>query len=227
VFHYRLLRKRERQRLRNDTATFVATKDWEGCRGLSVTDEMKVTVAAQACLMLLGREHDCFSRVRTILLYPSGFRVTDEHWEEEGWDPVPVAGVAVRRGPVILAWDRVLKEGRDPSAGDNVVIHEFAHQLDYIDGYADGTLDFSGDEGEEWNKVLTTEYKRALRHTRRGHDDFLGDYAATSQTEFFATASERFFAQPLKLRHYHPALYAVLAAVYAVEPARWFAKRER
>lgn len=225
VFHYRLLRKHERRRLRSDAAAFIAGKDWEGCRGLSVTDEMRVTVAAQACLMLLGREHDCFGRARCILLYPSAFRIEDERWQDAGWDPFTAGGQAVHGGPVILAWDKVLAEGRDPSMGANLVIHEFAHQLDFIDGYADGTLDLPGEDGERWQRVLAAEYKRLCRAVRHGHDTILGDYAATNKTEFFATVSERFFTQPARLRHYHPDLYETFAVAYAVDPRRWYARQ--
>jgi MtfA peptidase len=223
VLHYQLLNKAERKQLRNDTWTFISRKDWEGCHGLSVTDEMKVTIAAQACLMLLAQDHDYYGRVRSILLYPTGFRVQDERWQDEGWTPMGVAGVAIHRGPVILAWDRVLEEGRDVSTGSNLVIHEFAHQLDFMDGYADATFDLPGEQAEQWQDVLTAEYSWLRREVRRGRDTFLGDYAATNKSEFFATASERFFMQPAKLRHYHAELYQMLKIIYAINPAKWFA----
>jgi Mlc titration factor MtfA (ptsG expression regulator) len=224
VFHYQLLNKAERKRLRSDAWTFIRRKDWEGCGGLSVTDEMKVTIAAQACLMLLGQEHDCFGRVRYILLYPSGFRVQDEQSQDPGWT-MGLVGQAINTGPVILSWDTVLAEGRDPSAGANLVIHEFAHQLDFIDGYADGTLDLPGEQAKRWQEVLTAVYHQLRRETRRGRDTFLGDYAATSKTELFATASERFFTQPAMLRHYHRQLYQMLKVAYAVNPVKWFARK--
>ena len=225
VFQYRLLPKWQRRRLREDAAAFIAGKDWEGCSGLSVTDEMRVTVAAQACLMLLGRAHDCFARVRTILIYPTAFRIEDEQMQDDGWTPFGAGGQAIYAGPVILAWDLVLAEGRDPSAGGNLVIHEFAHQLDLADGYGGGTLDLPDEDTDRWQEVLSAEYHRLRREVRRGRDTFLGDYAATNSTEFFAVASERFFAQPAKLRHYHPELYQVLRRAYAVNPERWFARQ--
>jgi Mlc titration factor MtfA (ptsG expression regulator) len=225
VFHYQLLNKAERKRLRNDAWTFIGRKDWEGCGGLSVTDEMKVTIAGQACLMLLGQEHDYFGHVRSILIYPSAFQLVDERWQDAGWLPVGASGQSVHRGPVILSWDAVLAEGRDPSSGRNIVIHEFAHQLDFIDGYADGTLDLPGELAERWQELLTAEYDRLRQEIRQGRDTFLGDYAATNKTEFLATASERFFTQPEKLRHKHPELYDMLKIAYAVNPARWFARQ--
>lgn len=224
VFHYGLLTGAERKCLRRDAAVLFADKTWEGCGGLVITDEIKVTIAAQACLMLLGREHDHFSRVQTILVYPSAFELSSEHWQEQSFSPVAAAGVAVPHGPVILAWDAVLEEGRTPELGRNVVIHEFAHELDFIDGYAGGTLDLDGEEGERWQEIVDTEYRRLQRDLRRGRETFLGDYAAASKTEFFATASELFFTLPERLRHYHPGLYEALAATYALDPAAWFAR---
>jgi Mlc titration factor MtfA (ptsG expression regulator) len=227
VGHYRLLDEDERSRLRNDTRILVAEKNWEGCGGLQITEEMKVTIAAQACLMLLGREHDYFGRVLSILVYPSRFRVKDR-WEDEKERGSATWGQAVYRGPVILAWDLVLADGKDPSGGTNLVIHEFAHQLDFLDGYVNGTPDLpNGEQGERWFTVMTTEYDQHQRNLRQGRDTFLGDYAGRNEGEFFAVASELFFTLPERLRHYHPALYAVLAEYYGVEPIQWFARNER
>jgi MtfA peptidase len=225
VAHYQLLSDSERARLQGDALTLIAQKSWEGCGGVVVTDEMSVTIAAEACLMLLGVEHDCFRRVQTILIYPSAFKVTDEQWQDAGWAPMPAQGQAIYGGPVILAWDAVLAEARDPSRGHNIVIHEFAHHLDFMDGSADGTLDLEGEQAERWHEVTTAEYDTLCRKVRKGRDTFIGDYAATSRTEFFAVASERFFTRPAALRHYHPALYEVLAETYALDPAQWFAEK--
>jgi Mlc titration factor MtfA (ptsG expression regulator) len=223
VAHFRVLSEAERARLRTDTRILVEEKNWESCGGLHVTDEMKVTIAAQACLMLLGIEHDYYSRVPSILVYPTTFVIPHGEWLDE-YDPEnAAAGQAVYRGPVILAWDAVLAEGRDPSAGNNVVIHEFAHQFDFLDDSFNGTPDLSGmDEAERWYEVMTAEYTRLRRHVRQGRNTFLGDYAAKDELEFFAVASERFFTQPVRLRHYHPPLYRVLAEFYRVEPIVWF-----
>jgi Mlc titration factor MtfA (ptsG expression regulator) len=163
-------------------------------------------------------------RVPSILVYPSGFQAVDERWQDAGWSPVAASGQAVRRGPVILAWDVVLAEGRDPEAGYNLVIHEFAHQVDFRDLYADGTLDLVNAQAERWNDLFETEFHRLERAVRRGRATFLGDYAATNKAEFFATASECFFTVPARLRHYHPGLYEVLAGLYALNPVEWFAE---
>jgi Mlc titration factor MtfA (ptsG expression regulator) len=225
VAHYCLLEQQQRARLHDDLRVLIAEKCWVGCRSLMVTDEMKVTIAAQACLLLLGRsQHDYFSRVLSILVYPSAFREPTSAPGEEP-DRVGMAGRSVYRGPVILAWDAVLKEGRDYSQGSNVVIHEFAHQLDDLDGSGNGTPVLeTGDDGEAWHRVMTTEYTRLLRDLRKGRKTFLGDYAALSEAEFFAVASERFFTLPHLLRRYHPLLYELLAHYYGVDAAAWFSR---
>ncbi|MFL5331422.1 MAG: zinc-dependent peptidase [Gemmataceae bacterium] len=216
AFHYQLLNDGERARWIDDIQTFVATKYWEGCRGFEITEPVKVTIASQACLMLLGREHDCFKRVQTILVYPSGFKVIDEDRP-----PIPALGLAVPHGPVLLAWDATVEEARDSSSGRNVVIHEFAHQLDFLHGNSDGTLDLDG-QGDRWRQVVTEEYRRLRRLTREDRATFLGDYAASNQLEFFASISETFFTQPRALKHHHPSLYAVFAETYAIDTEAWF-----
>jgi Mlc titration factor MtfA (ptsG expression regulator) len=224
VAHDGLLSEDERAWLREDTRIFVAEKHWEGCRGLQVTEEMKVTVAAQSCLMLLGIEHDYFSRVLTVLLYPTAFALPSEDGDE-GEEREAVAGQAFYHSPVILSWDSVLAEGRDPAAGDNLVIHEFAHQLDFLDGSINGTPElFSPELADRWYEAMTAEYHRQVRHVRKGRETFLGDYAARNEAEFFARASERFFTVPARLQHYHREVYEVLAEFYGVEPIEWFAR---
>lgn len=224
VRHFSLLSDEQSAKLLGDTQTFVKAKFWEGCRGLQVTDEMRVTIAAQACLMLLGLDHDCFRKVRTILVYPSAFVIPDDEHSVDDPHPWAVTGQAVAQGPVILAWDSVLAEGRDPSMGSNLVIHEFAHQLDMLDGYLDGTLDMTTSAAQRWNAVLDSEFTRLQRDVRKGRATFLGDYAASNKTEFFAVASERFFTLPVDLRQIHPQLYSALATGYAIDPSQWFEK---
>lgn len=209
VWHWRRLSEEQRVRLRQGVRILVAEKNWEGCRGLEVSAEMMVTIAAQACLLLLGLEHDYFSRVPTILVYPSGFA-----------SPEPALGQTMYRGPVILAWDAVLEEGRDPSHGWNVVIHEFAHQLDALDGDINGIPELADEK--RWWTVVTAEMHRMRRALRKGRPTFLGDYAGTNEAELFAVASERFFTVPNDLQHHHPDLFAVLADYYALDPRQWF-----
>jgi len=136
--HYRLVSTAERARLQDDARVMIAEKNWEGCDGLKVTDVMKLTVAAQAALLLLGLDHDDFGRVLSIVLFPGAFEMPAEAGQERGSFAL---GTAINYGTVFLSWESVLAGARDPSSGQNLVIHEFAHQLDFLDGYLGGTDD--------------------------------------------------------------------------------------
>src|SRR5205807_2129933 len=104
--------------------------------GLKITDEIQVTIAAQACLLVLGLEHNFYDRVLSILVYPHAYVA---HRETRDWVTTEdLLGEAHYRGPVILSWSEVLEDGRYPSAGRNLVFHEFAHQLDMLDGVING-----------------------------------------------------------------------------------------
>ena len=133
--HYHLLRNAERARLQDDARVMIAEKTWEGCDGLKVTELMKLTVAAQAALLLMGLDHDYFSRVLSVVLFPTAFEMPAESWEERGSFAL---GRAVDYGTVFLSWETVLTEARNPASGHNLVIQEFAHQLDFLDGYTNG-----------------------------------------------------------------------------------------
>jgi MtfA peptidase len=222
VAHYWLLGAQERELLRNNTRVLVAEKNWEGCDGLTLSDEIKVSIAAQASLLLLGREHDYFHRVPTILVYPSTFVIPDGNdLDEPEWDTAAI-GQAVPRGPVILAWDAVLAEGRNPSTGRNVVIHEFAHQLDFLVGsIEDPNL---GDPAleERWREVMSAEYRALIGALDRGRHTLLGEYAGSDEREFFAVSSEFFFNRPDQLQQRHPLLYQLYADFYQLEPIVWF-----
>ena len=226
VAHYGLLSKEEQSHLRNDARILLVEKQWEGCGGLKMTDEIRLTIAAQAALMLLGLKNHYFSRVLSIVVFPSEFELPKEEWEDETAKGQVVDGQAVNYGPVILSWDTVLAEGQNPSMGHNLVIHEFAHQLDFLDGYTNGVPPLKGKQQfAKWRQTMTAEFTRLRRDFRKGRDTFLGDYAATNAGEFFSVASERFFMVPMKLRHYHGKLYHLLAESYRVDPVRWFAGR--
>jgi len=217
----------EQARLRDVMRVLIAEKVWEGCGGLRVTEEIKVTIAAQAAMMLLGMAHDYFSGLLSILVYPSTFALPRDECDDPHGSPKAADGQAVYRGPVIIAWDRALAEGRDPGAGHNVVVHEFAHHLDFLDGYVNGTPPLRDEAlSRRWRDVMTAESTRLQRELRQERATFLGWQAAWNEAEFFAAASERFFTRPGRLRHYHPPLYDVLAEYYGLDPIRWFEDRD-
>ena len=226
VAHDDWLDPEERRHLRDLLRIFVSEKRWEGCGGLSLNDEIRVTIAAQACLLILNLPHDYYRSVRTILVYPStvvapprplgAFEVPTRPVA----GPLPILGEAQLRGPVILVWDAVQRTGRHPESGHNVVYHEFAHKLDMLDGRADGTPPLHGrDEIRRWAEVCSREYLALRDRAARGKPGLLDTYAATNEAEFFAVATEEFFDRPVALRTRHPELYEVLQLFYRQDPA--------
>jgi Mlc titration factor MtfA (ptsG expression regulator) len=226
VAHYSMLDDAERIELRAMIQVFLEEKQWEGCGGLVLNDEIRVTIAAQACLLQLGLPHDYYRNVESILVYPSTI-VLPEHqpgvFESVGMPvehSVPILGQAFSQGPVILVWDAVLRGARHPEQGHNVVYHEFAHKLDMLDGTADGTpplVDRS--QLDEWVAVCSREFEKLRSLAGTGHKSFLDAYGATNEAEFFAVATEEFFDRPLALQKHAPELYHVLSAYYRQDPA--------
>jgi Mlc titration factor MtfA (ptsG expression regulator) len=227
VAAYEILTGAEQARLRDDLRVFIAEKSWEGCGGLSVTDEVRVSIAAQACLLLLGVEHDYFAHVQTVLVYPTAYRSPDG---EVGPDGVVREGIgrhgeAWRGGPVVLAWDEVRAGGQNHRDGRNVVLHEFAHQLDFLDGLIDGTPPLrDAEQYREWQRVMTAEFDRLRADVGRGRATVLDAYGATDPAEFFAVATECFFEKPRQLQERHPEVYGALRGYYCQDPACWFAR---
>jgi Mlc titration factor MtfA (ptsG expression regulator) len=226
VPHVCTLDDAERAELQATMQVFLEEKRWEGCGGLDLTDEIRVTIAAQACLLQLGLPHDYYRNVQTILVYPS--TVVPPERRPGGFElatgpvaaPEPILGQAFAQGPVILVWDAVLHGARHPEQGHNLVYHEFAHKLDMLDGAADGTPPLAG-RGQlaEWVAVCSVEFLRLRRLAEKGHKTFLDAYGATNEAEFFAVATEEFFDRPLALQKHSPDLYRVLGAYYRQDPA--------
>lgn len=229
MVHYGYLDDDERARLEDMVQVFVAEKHWEGCAGFEVTDDVKVTVAGQACLLLLGLPHLLYSNVFSILLYPSAVRLPAQP-RSIGCGPVvdaspmPIAGEARFRGPVLLVWDKVREGAFHPQRGHNVVYHEFAHKLDMLDGTIDGTPPLAdSSQYQQWIDVCTAEYEALRERSGRGERALLDPYGATNPGEFFAVATEYFFDRPRRMAHVTPDLYGVLGDFYNQDPA----ERER
>ena len=226
VAHYCMLEDTERTHLRALIQVFIAEKYWEGAGGLEMDDEIRVTVSAQACLLLLGLPHNYYKNVQTVIVYPStvvppkrkqGFfenSIAPENIER------PILGQAFMKGPVIIIWDAALHGGRHPELGHNVIYHEFAHKLDMLDGAADGTPPLRDRaEYKDWITVCTREFNRLRQDASKGRKSFLNSYGATNKAEFFAVATEQFFDQPLLMIRQSPDLYHVLKEYYLQDPA--------
>ena len=222
VPQYLHLRPDEKARLRDNVQVFVAEKNWEGCGGLTLTEEMKVTIAAHACLMTLAMEGDPFGRLLSILVYPGGYEVPQERWYE-GWSitrPESRSGEAWYRGPVILSWADVRRDARHPGRGRNLVWHEFAHQLDMLDRSTNGTPPLPDrQQRRRWHDVMTAEYEQLVEAAEEGRATLLDTYGAESEAEFFAVATECFFDCPVEMRDRHPKLYELLGEYYRQDPA--------
>lgn len=221
------------KRLRDMVQVFVAEKNWEGCGGLTLTDEMKVVVAAQACVLVLELPHRLYENVESILVYPSVVLRPEQSMgifmrprELVSGGVTALLGEAQQHGSVVLAWDRVLRDTMTPHTGHNLVYHEFAHQLDMLDGDADGTPPLtSRDERQRWHEVCERAFlalRARVTHPRSHHEaqGGLDAYGATNEAEFFAVATEQFFDQPHELLRDEPALYGILAEFYRQDPAR-------
>jgi Mlc titration factor MtfA (ptsG expression regulator) len=206
----------QRGRLEGLTMRLVTQKRWEASRGFTLSDEIRVTIAAHAALLILEIGYEAYRNVTSIIIHPTTILLTGAQpgpipgsWSD---DPVALLGLAHYEGPVVIAWDAALHQARHPEHGHNVVFHEFAHRLDMLDGLIDGTpLLPDARTRQGWIEVCTAEY-RALRSG--GTDELLSDYAAVDPGEFFAVVTEVFFSRPVELQALKPALYQVLSDFY-------------
>ena len=227
VPYCRLFTDDERREMQGHIQVFLHEKTFEGCGGLVLTDEIRVTIAAQACMLLLGRQTDYYPRLSSILVYPARYVVEATRRMPDG---TVVEGEEIRageswlRGAVVLSWDDALHGAVDPHDGHNVVLHEFAHQLDGESGSVDGAPILPRRSMyADWSRVLGQEYERLrddLAHRRR---TVLRPYGATNPAEFFAVVTETYFEQPRALRRRHPALYEQMMRYYQQDPAVRFA----
>jgi Mlc titration factor MtfA (ptsG expression regulator) len=218
LYHYKFLTGDEQARLRGDVAIFVAEKNWEGCGGLELTEEIKVTIAGLACLLLLHLEHDHYAGVLSILVYPRGYLVPRRNELDMQADE-PHLGEAWYRGPVILSWSQIRRDCRRPGWGHNLVWHEFAHQLDMLDRETNGTPPLQNRQQRiAWRDVMTEEFQQLRRASKRREETFLDPYGAENEAEFFAVATETFFDQPHELLELHPRLYGVLKDYFRQDP---------
>lgn len=221
---FRRLPDHDRKELLGHIQVFLAEKHFEGCGGLDLTDEIRVTIAAQACVLLLHRDSDYYPRVTSILVYPSTYVAEEERnigggiWEEGG--EVRLGHTHERMGVIVLAWDAALHGSRIWDDGPNVVLHEFAHQLDFENASTDGTPALeSRQQYLSWGRVLGAEYEELRRVDAVGGDSFLDTYGAQNPAEFFAVVTEMFFERPRDLKARHPELYSELSSFYRQDPA--------
>ena len=224
LHHWTDLDLAERDRLGSVTEWMVATRHWEAARGFALTQEVVVTIAAQASLLVLGLDRRAYRDVQAVVVHPRtvvlrGPRTTSVPGVVTD-APLPVLGHAQdRRGPVVLSWQAVRRDLSRPWRGHNVVLHELAHKIDAAGGRLDGTPEIADPaRREEWARVATSTYRRLRRDPPAG-GAVLRPYAGHSPGELFAVATEAFFEQPLALEDEEPALYGALRSFYGQDTA--------
>jgi Mlc titration factor MtfA (ptsG expression regulator) len=208
---------------------FLDEKKFEGCGGLEITDEIRLTVAAQACLLLLHREPHYYPRLVSILVYPHPYVAQSRERLPGG---IVLEGPSGRLGEswvddvVVLAWDAVRAGASDASDGHNVVLHEFAHQLDQEDGTSNGApILAQRSRYVAWARILGAEFAALCEAAENGRRTDIDPYGATNPAEFFAVVTEAFFERPDALRRRHPQLYEELASFYQQDPATFAARQ--
>lgn len=227
VPYYRHLPSGLQQKLQGLILIFLDEKTFEGCAGLELSDEIRITIAAQACILLLGLENlsSFYEGLRSVLVYPKSYiaKVKNQHngfFVEEGYQRRH--GEAWERGHVILSWDEVRKGASDIRDGQNLVFHEFAHQLDYDYG---ATSQIESDHEQSsylsWAWVVGNEYNNLLQALKRNQQTLIDEYGATNLAEFFAVVTECFFEKPNELQKKHPELYQQLKEFYQQDPSSY------
>jgi len=221
---YALLPPSLQDELHGRVHRFLEKTPFEGCGGLQVDDPIRVTIAAQACILLLNRAHANYAKLRTVLVYPSTYVERDR---ETGATSVRL-GESWTRGTVVLSWDSVLGGARNIRDGQNVTLHEFAHRLDQADGISDGTPILENRSCyASWAEILGKEYERLRKRSKRGRKSVMDRYGATNPAEFFAVATETFFEKPKTLARKRPELYDELKSYYQLDPLSWTGESEK
>jgi hypothetical protein len=222
---YTHLPEEDRRELHGHTHVLLAEKRFEGCGGLKLTDEMRVTIAAQAALLLLHRDTDYYPRLHSILVYPTEYTVDVEEVDSAGIVTEFAddrTGETWEQGSLVLSWDDTLVGGRDLEDSYNVVLHEFTHQLDLENGEIDGAPRLGRKENHErWARVFGKAYERFCDDVDRDRDTLLDPYGADDPGEFFAVAVESFFETPREFQKTYPEVYRELSAYFRQNPASW------
>jgi len=223
---YTRLPARLQTKLHDKIAAFVSTTYFEGCGGLELDDEMILTVAAQACMLIINHEGAPYPKLNTVLLYPSTFSSKVQDYNAGGTVSerrVHRLGESWSNGTVILAWDSVHHGATNIFDGHNVTFHEFAHQLDSESGQTDGVPRLNSHEAyQTWGTVLSEGYQQLCDSAERRKKTVLDHYGATNIAEYFAVATEAFFEKPKQLKKKRPDLYAELKDYYQLDPVEWF-----
>ena len=211
--------------LKRKIRQFLHEKTFVGCGDLDINDEIKVTIAAKACLLLLNRDTEVFPKLSHILVYPSAFVVPRQHMEGGGvvtHTNQTLSGESWSDGRVILAWDQIVNNPHNEEMGQDVVIHEFAHQLDSEDGGTNGAPVLPSTVAyRQWSQIMEQEFANLQTAIAKQESGVIDPYGATNPAEFFAVISEAFFKKSHELAYYHASLFDLLKNYYRVDPREW------
>ncbi|MEW6982930.1 zinc-dependent peptidase [Colwelliaceae bacterium 6471] len=211
--------------LKQHIQVFLAEKNFVGCNGIKINDDIRVTIAAQACLLLLNRKTDYYPKLKTILVYPSSFVKSQLKQNVAGvqfTQKLALSGESWDFGKIVLSWEDTKLGAEIPYDGHNVVIHEFAHQLDQENGRANGAPILGRNQTyDTWSKAFSVQFNLLQQQANAGIPSLFDYYGASEPAEFFAVTSEVFFEQAKQFNHDHPALYQQLKLFYNVDPALW------
>ncbi len=218
-----------KQKLRQQIKLFLAKKKFYGCAGLEITEEIRVTIAAEACILTLKRPTSRYNTLQSILVYPGAFRKSNDLVRDMGVETkknVDLLGESWPNGKVILSWDNVEKDAIDTVGGHNVALHEFAHQLDFEGGAAgNGAPELIGRGSyQRWAQVFSNAYVSLCQEKSADLKEVLDKYGTSNPAEFFAVATEAFYERPQALQQQHPELYQQLQKYYRVNPIEWYLK---
>ena len=204
---------------------FLAKKNFYGCGGLEINDEIRLTIAAEACLLLLNRKTDVYPGLRHILVYPHAFKTEHQQHNPDGTVSELEGGMLGESwgnsGKVILSWDDVEKGAENFQDGHNVVLHEFSHQLDSESGVTNGAPPLRKKSYQAWAEVFSEEFQNLIKASNNNYKSVMDYYGATNPAEFFAVATETFFEKPNQMSNKHPELYDELKTYYCVDPRLW------
>lgn len=220
VPYYSRLRPEQRAPFEQRVQLFLSEKDFYGCDGFEVDERVRLTVAGHACLLILTRPFSYYDDIRSILVYPDVYRV--RHAWEHGMivheSEEIRAGEASSHGQVVLAWSQCEQAANNHHSPHNVILHEFAHQLDYLDGSADGAPPLSGEQARHWQQTMSRAYENLQNTIEHHHKPWLDPYGATEPAEFFAVLTEAFFQQPEHLHREQAEVYEALKDYYRLDP---------
>lgn len=222
--HFSGLTIEEQARFLRDIKWFVAEKNIQTALGLTLTDEMRVTIAAHVALIGLGFDQPPFDRLISVIIRPETYVMKSTRTIGAGMNIITNEariGEAWKHGPVVLSWQDIQQQCRDEPDGRNVILHEFAHLLDMANGEIDGIPPMENQQQfKNWLEVTQSEYQQLVHDTERGHETLIDGYGATSPVEFFAVATETFFEMPSEMQQIHPRLYSGFCSFYRQNPAR-------